>query len=48
MSAFDLLRFAWGALKGHRLRTSLTLLGLKIGQGEKELGSTRPVGQTRL
>ena len=33
MSAFDLLRFAWGALKGHRLRTSLTLLGMAIGVG---------------
>src|SRR4029077_17081321 len=33
MSALDLLRFAWGALKGHRLRTSLTLLGMAIGVG---------------
>jgi putative ABC transport system permease protein len=33
MSAFDLLRFALGALRGHRLRTSLTLLGMAIGVG---------------
>jgi len=33
MSALDLLRFAWEALKGHRLRTVLTLLGMGIGVG---------------
>src|SRR2546426_63928 len=33
MNALDLLRFAWGALKGHRLRTALTLLGMAIGVG---------------
>jgi putative ABC transport system permease protein len=33
MSALDLLRFAWEALKGHRLRTMLTLLGMGIGVG---------------
>ncbi|MGH9750267.1 MAG: ABC transporter permease [Candidatus Polarisedimenticolia bacterium] len=31
MSAGDLLRFAWGAMRGHRLRTGLTLLGMAIG-----------------
>ena len=33
MSAADLLAFAWQALKGHRLRTILTLLGMGIGVG---------------
>jgi putative ABC transport system permease protein len=33
VSGVDLLRFAWGALKGHRLRTALTLLGMAIGVG---------------
>ena len=33
MSLLDLLRFAWEALKGHRLRTVLTLLGMGIGVG---------------
>ncbi len=31
MSPRDLLRFAWGALSGHRLRTGLSLLGVAIG-----------------
>jgi putative ABC transport system permease protein len=31
MSAADLLRFAFGALSGHRLRTLLSLLGMAIG-----------------
>lgn len=31
MSLFDLLRFAWTALKGHRLRTGLSVLGVTIG-----------------
>ncbi len=31
MSAADLLRFAFGALRGHRLRSILTLLGVAIG-----------------
>ncbi len=31
MSAADLLRFAWRALSGHRLRTLLSLLGVAIG-----------------
>jgi putative ABC transport system permease protein len=31
MSLFDLFRFAWTALKGHRLRTSLSVLGVMIG-----------------
>ncbi len=33
MNALDLLRFAWAALKGHRLRTAMTLLGMAIGVG---------------
>ncbi len=33
MSALDLIAFAWRALRGHRLRTSLTLLGMSIGVG---------------
>jgi putative ABC transport system permease protein len=31
MSPLDLLRFSGGALRGHRLRTSLSLLGVAIG-----------------
>lgn len=31
MSALDLLRFSAGALRGHRLRTGLSLLGVAIG-----------------
>ena len=31
MSSADLLRFAFGALSGHRLRTLLSLLGMAIG-----------------
>src|SRR5919106_4935512 len=31
MTATDLLRFAFGALSGHRLRTLLSLLGMAIG-----------------
>ena len=31
MTAFDVLRFAGGALRGHRLRTSLSLLGVAVG-----------------
>jgi putative ABC transport system permease protein len=31
MTATDLLRFAFGALSGHRLRTFLSLLGMAIG-----------------
>lgn len=33
MTILDLLKFAWAALKGHRLRSSLTLLGMAIGVG---------------
>jgi len=33
MNALDLLGFAWVALKGHRLRTILTLGGMSIGVG---------------
>src|ERR1051326_1747655 len=31
MQTLDLLRFAGGALRGHRLRTAMTLLGVGIG-----------------
>ena len=31
MHATDLLRFAWGAVIGHRLRSALTMLGFAIG-----------------
>jgi len=31
MSAYDLLRFTAGALRGHRLRTLLSILGVSIG-----------------
>ena len=31
MSAFDLLRYSAGALRGHRLRSGLSLLGVAIG-----------------
>lgn len=31
MSFLDLIRFAWAALKGHRLRTVLSTLGVAIG-----------------
>ena len=31
MSPADLLRFSGGALRGHRLRTGLSLLGVAIG-----------------
>ena len=31
MSPLDCLRFAWGALSGHRLRTLLSLMGMAIG-----------------
>jgi putative ABC transport system permease protein len=33
MKFFDLLRYAGGGVKGHRLRTSLSLLGVAIGVG---------------
>ena len=33
MTILDLLKFAWAALRGHRLRSSLTLLGMAIGVG---------------
>ena len=33
MSFFDLLRYASGGVRGHRLRTSLSLLGVAIGVG---------------
>ncbi|OLD62412.1 MAG: peptide ABC transporter permease [Acidobacteria bacterium 13_1_40CM_2_68_5] len=33
MSLGDLMAFAWRALRGHRLRTILTLLGMSIGVG---------------
>ena len=33
MSVIDLLRYASGGLRGHRLRTSLSLLGVAIGVG---------------
>ncbi len=31
MRTIDLLRFAWGAVAGHRLRSALTMLGIAIG-----------------
>jgi len=31
MRASDLLRLAWGAIAGHRLRSALTMLGIAIG-----------------
>ena len=31
MSAYDLVRFSAGALRGHSLRTNLSLLGVAIG-----------------
>ncbi len=31
MTALEMLRFAWQSLRGHRLRSSLTLLGVAIG-----------------
>jgi len=31
VSAAELLRFSWGSLRGHRLRSGLTLLGVAIG-----------------
>ncbi|HPC82600.1 MAG TPA: ABC transporter permease [Thermoanaerobaculaceae bacterium] len=31
MSVFDLLRFAWGALRGHRLRSGLSVGGVAVG-----------------
>ncbi|HKN46430.1 MAG TPA: ABC transporter permease [Candidatus Polarisedimenticolia bacterium] len=31
MTALETLRFSWGALRGHRLRSGLTLLGVAIG-----------------
>ena len=31
MTALEVLRFGWGALRGHRLRSGLTLLGVSIG-----------------
>jgi putative ABC transport system permease protein len=33
VTILDLLKFAWAALRGHRLRSSLTLLGMAIGVG---------------
>src|SRR5437667_6499544 len=31
MRAIDLMRLSWGAVAGHRLRSSLTMLGIAIG-----------------
>src|SRR5512138_2365676 len=33
MRLFDLLRYASGGIRGHRLRTALSLLGVAIGVG---------------
>lgn len=33
MSVADRLGFAWGALRGHRVRTGLTVLGIAVGIG---------------
>src|SRR5215831_14514254 len=33
MRALDLLRFAGGGIRGHRLRTGLSVLGVAIGVG---------------
>jgi len=38
----DLMRFAAGGLKGHRLRTGLSLLGVAIGVGASQVAAAGP------
>src|SRR5207247_1110419 len=38
MRAIDLMRLSWGAVAGHRLRSSLTMLGIAFGNARVEHG----------